>query len=766
MHPSSLALSLLAALAALAAGQSPPSVRDQFDCLMRNYAVEFAQAIQPFRSAQVFSDIADALAGSPEKASGCNVTFTPAQGQAAQAASRFPHLHATPKAPAAGGATLYVSLSGSDATGTGALAAPFATLARALQASRATPGADTIVLRGGVYARQATIVLGPADSGLTITNFPGEEVWLSGGTPLAAATAAQWKAYNVSGSPAPPPAPSPQWLGPFNNTTDVYANAGGAALLQKTPTWAACQALCQGKSGCQAWTWHDANQGSYALDCFWRPDGVWAPQAEAGHVAGYFGLPPAPPPAPNVWSLALPGVTSVLGLRASDGSRLTRARFPNGFPETRGFMPPAVFRASSWTPQSTPRAPATQVDLPRGVLSRNTSVDSFQTFTAGIGGTCDRFQPAAGYWCSEHVQGGGSVIYYIADAMQATTAVLPHLPYKDPRGGIMQVWRPGHWCSHMYEISDYSFDGVTANFSLPFGGFQGSRGDDAGEDSYIEGVFEELDFPSEWFFDPAAATLYLWHNATSGTPPPLDLVMTSSAFKHIFNITGTQATPVVGVTIQGLGFRDTAYTYMDPHSIPSGGDWTLERSAVVFIEGTEGTNVTGCVFERIDGNAVLLSAYNRNVSVTHNEFAWIGSTAVALWGNTESSGSGNADAIMPEGYGADGTAGNQPRFSLIAYNLCRELGIWEKQSSCYTQFKSAQNTVWRNIMYNGPRAHINFNDGFGGGALVDGNLVFNSCRESSDHGPFNVRCRRGGGLCVRPSLPQHPRQMLNLLHTH
>lgn len=39
------------------------------------------------------------------------------------------------------------------------------------------------------------------------------------------------------------------------------------------------------------------------------------------------------------------------------------------------------------------------------------------------------------------------------------------------------------------------------------------------------------------------------------------------------------------VQLTGLGLRDTAYTYMDPHGIPSGGDWTLERSAVVFAQG-------------------------------------------------------------------------------------------------------------------------------------------------------------------------------------
>lgn len=35
------------------------------------------------------------------------------------------------------------------------------------------------------------------------------------------------------------------------------------------------------------------------------------------------------------------------------------------------------------------------------------------------------------------------------------------------------------------------------------------------------------------------------------------------------------------------------------------------------------------------------------------------------------------------------------------------------------------------------RAGINFNDGFGGGNLIESNLLFNTCRESGDHGPFN-----------------------------
>lgn len=40
-------------------------------------------------------------------------------------------------------------------------------------------------------------------------------------------------------------------------------------------------------------------------------------------------------------------------------------------------------------------------------------------------------------------------------------------------------------------------------------------------------------------------------------------------------------------------------------------------------------------------------------------------------------------------------------------------------------------------MFNGPRAGICFNDGYGGGDIVEGNLVFNMVRETGDHGSFN-----------------------------
>lgn len=42
------------------------------------------------------------------------------------------------------------------------------------------------------------------------------------------------------------------------------------------------------------------------------------------------------------------------------------------------------------------------------------------------------------------------------------------------------------------------------------------------------------------------------------------------------------------------------------------------------------------------------------------------------------------------------------------------------------------------VFYNMPRAAVNFNDGLGGANVVKGNVIFNSCRESGDHGPINT----------------------------
>ena len=86
-------------------------------------------------------------------------------------------------------------------------------------------------------------------------------------------------------------------------------------------------------------------------------------------------------------------------------------------------------------------------------------------------------------------------------------------------------------------------------------------------------------------------------------------------------------------------------------------------------------------------------------------------------------------------------------------NLFHEIGIWEKQASGFFQAKAAQTTLRHNVAFNLARAGFNFNDGFGGGDEIIENVLFNTCRESSDHGPINSWDRQPFLTTIRNGTP-------------
>ena len=126
--------------------------------------------------------------------------------------------------------------------------------------------------------------------------------------------------------------------------------------------------------------------------------------------------------------------------------------------------------------------------------------------------------------------------------------------------------------------------------------------------------------------------------------------------------------------------------------------------------------VSGGLFKRLDGNAIMLNGFNRGAVIEKNEFVYVADNVLAGWGKTRT----------------DGRNGDQPRDTLVQDNAIHELGFFESIQRMF-QALTATTTLKNNIMYNMPRAAVNFNDGFGGGN-VEGNLIWNMCRESE------VRC--------------------------
>lgn len=144
----------------------------------------------------------------------------------------------------------------------------------------------------------------------------------------------------------------------------------------------------------------------------------------------------------------------------------------------------------------------------------------------------------------------------------------------------------------------------------------------------------------EFFYDKAEQKLYFVANTSAGpnghsfeAPQLQDLIKVIGGSPT----RGTHRDPVIGFKLLGVGIRDAAMTYMEPHSMPSGGDWGLQRMAAIFFESTVGSTVENCTFTRNDGIAAMLSGYNREAVLRGNEAVWNGETVFAGWGYTDNS---------------------------------------------------------------------------------------------------------------------------------
>jgi len=662
----------------------------------------------------------------------------------------------------------------------------------------------SVVLRDGVHALEAPLLLGSKHSGLTIMAYPGETPVVSGGKALDVTwepydvAKSGWEVYEYTSIVYDGTADDKTIRQYSNQDTALdclrqcedddqctgytwhdagqgqYAHVcwgrldgqwtvtrGGGHVTGRKGKWqitenvsvvssgkaddisirdygkpgdaSACASLCSADIQCTSWTWHDANQGAYSNVCWGRLDGQSPTTGQSGHTTGL-------PYSKNIYRAQIGDqVSEVPGLQL-DGVRATRARYPNlpgGIEVSCHYGCVIDGGFADWTPPDFSKFgdPVYYTDSIVNHTRDDSAEDWFQHYMIGTGGLCSVYDPPVGYWCSENPSGGAAFAFRTPTGITPHGGVLAHGPYSNVDDMIINVWRPARWENWMFEVEEY--DGKTFKFGQ--GGNQGARGDNNGGPFFVENVFEELDHPGEFYFDKTTGFLYLYHNSTGAPAEDMDVVVPQE--RVLVNISGTQWDPVKDLTIDGVTFKSTRYTYMDPHGVPSAGDWAMEREAAVFMQGTESVTLMNSVFERLDGTAVMISGYNRNTTVKDNDFAFIGGSAIVSWGYTnETENSGFPYYTPNTNYpkaGVDGTDGNHPRFNMIVGNTGREIGHYEKQNSFYMQAKTAQSTITGNVFFNGPRAGINYNDGFGGGDELSHNLVFSVCRDSGDHGPFN-----------------------------
>lgn len=614
------------------------------DCAMRNLTWAYARHLLPSRGPLL--DVFDALrllidcnftrpADTPEippRAPFYAVPSPRGGGSGARSVLRA--------APPPVGALFVDAARGSD-DGSGTEGAPFATVARALSATRArrAHGGAAIVLRGGVHHLRSPLVLGARDSGLTLTAYPGEAPVLSGG---AALSPLAWSAVG----PSPSGANATVWAAPLAS----------------------------------------------------QPGGLRLP----------FGA-----------------------LFDPTGRRATRARFPNGNPEY-DIEPVGYTKARQWLPA--PPFPDNRVQqdprlgtLPRAVCPADACTQNgpqgigppwaiFCCFYWGWNASAINWTTGSFWGADPGPPGGGTA--HMPGGMTAGADLAPRAAgWARPTDAIVHAFHGSYWGDWAFEVGGVNpINATAADLHFTRGGFQEARGAGAGDSLYVENLREELDAAGEWWVDAPSRTLFY---AANGTSPPPSAGWVAGQLDNLVTLAGTAAEPVADVAIEGLTFEFSEPTFMKPFTVASGGDWSFHDGGALRLSGTRNCSVRGSLFVNLGGTGVMLSGWNRGAEVTENEFLWLGECAVISAGLS-------GDQYDNTAPGA--AYGDAP---VIARNLAHEFGLYVKQTGFLYAGMTSNMSVVENVFFNGPRAGINVNDGFGGGHDISRNVGFNLVRETT-----------------------------------
>lgn len=321
---------------------------------------------------------------------------------------------------------------------------------------------------------------------------------------------------------------------------------------------------------------------------------------------------------------------------------------------------------------------------------------------------------------------------FAADAVSKERASL----WKSPEGGYVHALHSSKWGDYHYLIKGKDKQGEL----VLEGGWQNNRQMGMhNEFRFVENIFEELDTVNEWYYDKKTKILYCY--------PPKDVDIKKTKFEspqiaHLFEFKGSETKPVKNISIEGLALTQTLRTFMENKEPLLRSDWTIYRGGAVFYDGAVNCFLKNCTLTNLGGNAIFFNNYNRNCEVSGCLISEIGASAFCFVGdpNAVRSPSFQYYQYVPLDK-MDRTPGpktnNYPAECKVYDNLMFDLGTVEKQSAG-VQLSMCQNIkVSHNTIYDIPRSGINVNEGTWGGHIIEYNDVFNTVKETGDHGSFN-----------------------------
>ena len=314
---------------------------------------------------------------------------------------------------------------------------------------------------------------------------------------------------------------------------------------------------------------------------------------------------------------------------------------------------------------------------------------------------------------------------YAADCIEpAKTA-----DWADPAGGYIHAMHKHDWGGYSYRIDGKNPDGT---LSLS-GGWQNNRQMGMHEKyRYAENIREEMTRPGEWYYDEKNQKIHL------RLVPGDDLNQAEIAISRGFFVLQN----CENVTIENITFERSVRTFMDTKEPLLRSDWTIYRGGAVLFQESRNCTIDRCNFFEIGSNGVFVDGNCENISVTKSHFRRIGASGLCFVGRADSVRSPLFEYNETQSFSAldlekGPKSDNYPKNCLAEDCLVEYVGLTEKQATGI-QVSMAYGITMRNCtVCHTSRSGINISEGTFGGHRIEGCDVFDTVRETGDHGSFN-----------------------------
>lgn len=296
----------------------------------------------------------------------------------------------------------------------------------------------------------------------------------------------------------------------------------------------------------------------------------------------------------------------------------------------------------------------------------------------------------------------------------------------NPTGAYLHGAHAHLWGSKHFQIMGKEADG---NLIIS-GGWQSNTDMPLHEEyRYVENLFEALGADGEYFYDQAASVLYV----CSDTVPGSDAELIINPYLMKFN-------DCTDIRITGITFGATARTFMEPYDRLLRSDWSIHRGGCVFFNNSKEIHLHNCIFSECGTNALFFNGHTADAQITACSFRNLDASCICFVGTPDCVRDSRTDFSMhpvEDMNGIGPASENYPRDCVVEDCLMQNFGRVEKQVAGVQISMSSRITVRRCTIFHCPRAAINIGEGTFGGHIIEYCDLFDTVRETGDHGSFN-----------------------------